>query len=321
MRLQTCQNGEINSGYDLALIIIDQCTKVFFNRSISVDQRPKVVDMFASAIGNIMNGQNLAYEHFWKVTKQVSQIYRFNDPGDEAIEKAQSLLDISPEGELLQAVKYVIGDLHAMLKVQEQQHRLETSAQNTIDFADSVACDLDDRITKLNDLRDSAETAEKALNELLGLKQQQSSVVQSRVSALETFRQGRSIMLFTIITIIFLPLSFGASAFVPISVGTIAISFTLAFSSFTRSVISLVWTKFLTSTGMYGLSDRFNIDSYHLTRMRNDITSKWRNKATTEIKLRKADSERRQYAKKLAKMKEKNEKNILDKRSVPPGAV
>lgn len=61
------------------------------------------------------------------------------------------------------------------------------------------------------------------VHELLSLKQQQASVVQQEASVAQarqasrqaeaSVRQGRSIMVFTIITIVFLPLSFIASVF------------------------------------------------------------------------------------------------------------
>jgi Mg2+ and Co2+ transporter CorA len=54
------------------------------------------------------------------------------------------------------------------------------------------------------------------VNDLLSLKQQQASVLQTFESvrqAEETTRQGRAIVVFTIITIIFMPLSFVSSLF------------------------------------------------------------------------------------------------------------
>ncbi len=54
------------------------------------------------------------------------------------------------------------------------------------------------------------------VNELLSLKQQQAGVVQAWESVRQaevTVLQGRAIMVFTIITIIFLPLSFMSSIF------------------------------------------------------------------------------------------------------------
>jgi Mg2+ and Co2+ transporter CorA len=54
------------------------------------------------------------------------------------------------------------------------------------------------------------------LKDLLDLKQQQASIIEAK-SALaradESVTQGRAIMMFTIITIIFLPLSFMSSVF------------------------------------------------------------------------------------------------------------
>lgn len=47
-------SGQINSIYDLALIIVDECSKVFFDRTKPLDQRPELVDIFGSAISNIV---------------------------------------------------------------------------------------------------------------------------------------------------------------------------------------------------------------------------------------------------------------------------
>ena len=57
-------SGQINSIYDLALIIIDQCSRVFFDRTKTADRQPRVMDLFASAIGDVTNKQTIAYEHF-----------------------------------------------------------------------------------------------------------------------------------------------------------------------------------------------------------------------------------------------------------------
>lgn len=46
--------SHITSIYDLTLIIIDECSKVFFDRT-KPDLRPEVVDIFGSAISNIVS--------------------------------------------------------------------------------------------------------------------------------------------------------------------------------------------------------------------------------------------------------------------------
>lgn len=62
----------------------------------------------------------------------------------------------------------------------------------------------------------STPTNDPQLRDLLSLKQQQASIIEAKLAlkrADESVIQGRSIMLFTIVTIIFLPLSFMTSVF------------------------------------------------------------------------------------------------------------
>jgi hypothetical protein len=49
-RLRTAREDEVRSVFDLALIIVDQCSRVFFDRSKSIDRAPNLVDIFADAI-------------------------------------------------------------------------------------------------------------------------------------------------------------------------------------------------------------------------------------------------------------------------------
>lgn len=54
-RLKRVHEGEINSIYDLALIVMNQCSTVFFDRTKLVDERPEVFDIFANAIGYVVS--------------------------------------------------------------------------------------------------------------------------------------------------------------------------------------------------------------------------------------------------------------------------
>jgi hypothetical protein len=53
-RLGSLGSDQIHSVYDLAFIIIDECSKVFFDRTTPLDQRPEVVDLFSSAISSVV---------------------------------------------------------------------------------------------------------------------------------------------------------------------------------------------------------------------------------------------------------------------------
>lgn len=41
--------------YDLAIIILDQCSRVFFDRTQPTDLQPQVMDSFANAIGRVVS--------------------------------------------------------------------------------------------------------------------------------------------------------------------------------------------------------------------------------------------------------------------------
>jgi hypothetical protein len=56
LRLKSYRKNEIRSVYDLALIIVDQCSRVFFDRRKTADRQPQVMDILASAIGNVVSG-------------------------------------------------------------------------------------------------------------------------------------------------------------------------------------------------------------------------------------------------------------------------
>ncbi|KAF3811907.1 hypothetical protein GCG54_00003656 [Colletotrichum gloeosporioides] len=169
-RIKNARKNQIRSVFDVALIILDECSNTFFDRTKTPDRHPQVMDIFGDAIGNL-------------------------------------------------------------------------------------------------------------IKDLLDLKQQQASILQAWQSvkqADETVRQGRSIMIFTIVTIIFLPLSFMSSVFgmnnstigsdkmtfgdqanfmFPISAAVISVSIIFAFWTFPRTVFwsayKMLETWVLVYTGAY----------------------------------------------------------------------
>jgi hypothetical protein len=53
-KLKGCRPNEIRSAYDLALIIIDECSRVLLNSTKTADRQPKVMDLFANEIAYIV---------------------------------------------------------------------------------------------------------------------------------------------------------------------------------------------------------------------------------------------------------------------------
>lgn len=54
MKLQNMRQNHIQSVFDLALIIIDECSNAFFDRTKTRDRQPQVLDAFSEAIGNVV---------------------------------------------------------------------------------------------------------------------------------------------------------------------------------------------------------------------------------------------------------------------------
>lgn len=308
--------GEMLSAYDLAFVIVDETTRVFFDRAKLSKRQPNLTELFAGAIRDLTYKQTAAFDQFLIYTHLASRDYKRQRYVSSDNSTQNHLLNINPEGELLKEAKDIMDELHIMMRIKEQQQtvmehllkhirrrrsRLTPSRDgsvNTFDYelpsrrllarGDSLLVEHSSRIAELQALLQNAQLTSAALKDLLTLKQQQASVIEAREAVKQaqlTLKQGQSIMIFTIVTIIFLPLSFFVGLFgmnsiefnggllslsteftymFPISAGIILISFLFAFSQSvtTNSVVMLVRSSFsfawntavtwtLIKTGMY----------------------------------------------------------------------
>ncbi|KAB8259831.1 hypothetical protein BDV32DRAFT_138568 [Aspergillus pseudonomiae] len=117
----------------------------------------------------------------------------------------------------------IIDELGTILKLLEQQTAtIKLMAQYFEDkgygkiFIESALSRLEDYRTQVTDMRENAHLAQKAVENLLDLKQKQANVDESRITRWQAEvaqNQSQSVMVFTIFTVIFLPLSFFTSLF------------------------------------------------------------------------------------------------------------
>jgi hypothetical protein len=146
------RKNEIRSIYDLALIIIDECSKVFFDRAKTADRQPQMMDLFAEAIGKVVgfhcentnidsvltrlqnNKTTIAYEHFWEITRRLSKVYKDISIDDDVEERAKSLLDINPEGDLSREIKDILDELHIMINIKSKQQRVLKEFQKHVEY-------------------------------------------------------------------------------------------------------------------------------------------------------------------------------------------
>lgn len=141
------------------------------------------------------------------------------------------LLDIGAETDLLAETKDIRDELNMIKKVLEDQRNVLPDLESSIKdiyqeehknqqdvgrrFKDLTKT-LDTHTRDLDRMDNQAERIYKSITDLLDLKQKHANAFEARFArdqAAGTARQGQTIMVFTIVTIIFLPLSFIAALF------------------------------------------------------------------------------------------------------------
>lgn len=136
-RLDHLREGEIQSVYDMALLIMNQCSTVFFDRSKPVDERPEVLDIFSNALSHVVcsipvrdfhNANSLksgmkciSFETFWRQLNKLSS-GDYQQADFEAT--ARKYLNINPEGELLRETHDIIEELRMMAHIFTEQHHV-----------------------------------------------------------------------------------------------------------------------------------------------------------------------------------------------------
>ncbi|KAJ5438033.1 uncharacterized protein N7458_009031 [Penicillium daleae] len=114
-------------------------------------------------------------------------------------------------------------ELSTILKLLDQQDTVIKSMMKYFDpsgcgivFLDAAQMRIDEYRTQIGEMKENSHLAQKAVETLLDLKQKQANVDEAKMArwqAEETQNQSRSLMVFTIFTVIFLPLSFFTSLF------------------------------------------------------------------------------------------------------------
>lgn len=149
----------------------------------------------------------------------------------EADEFVNKLLNIDEEAALLVECKDIEDELEILATVLRQQKQVLKNVEEELRASKTIAYNqrldaytklgeqqrlVDADITDLGRMARQARSVNDNLTQILDLKQKHANAVEARfqrVQAQETARQGQTLMVFTVVTIVFLPLSFLASVF------------------------------------------------------------------------------------------------------------
>ncbi|KFA78383.1 hypothetical protein S40288_10970 [Stachybotrys chartarum IBT 40288] len=231
-RLGALGKDQIHSAFDMAFIIIDECSKVFFDRTKPSDHRPDVVDLFSSAISKIAENKTIAYEEFGNAVSKIS-IERM-DVAEKMIRRS---LNIGFEWSILVEAQQVIEELEIMQGIFLQQltvmkdlekiiktmrwatksadpeadedpddDLVNPNQRRALDRVGALIGDMEQRRDELKSMEILQTKTRTQLRELLDMKQQQANIIEAKAAikrADESVMQGRSIVVFTVVTIFF----------------------------------------------------------------------------------------------------------------------
>jgi Mg2+ and Co2+ transporter CorA len=231
----------VKSVYDLAMLITSRCSGMFDRHRLDAEEL-QFIDMFESSIGHVTNDETRLFDLFKRASAAAGkwlEIHRrprgfglwsvAEGAGDPRFQNA--LLDIGGETRLLTEIKDIRDELNMIKMVLKYQE------QKLPDFADILIDELGKKSDEAYEIRirsreqlkivkmhlDDIERMDRqagsiytSLLSLLDLKQKHANAFEARFGrdqAAFSARSSKTIMVFTIVTIVFLPLSFIAAFF------------------------------------------------------------------------------------------------------------
>ncbi|KAH7370046.1 hypothetical protein BKA65DRAFT_10708 [Rhexocercosporidium sp. MPI-PUGE-AT-0058] len=219
----------LENAFDLAELIASKCIGTMFEHPDIANEKLRFSEFFEISIGNVTNEESKMFDEFTDLSERLAT-------GDHRPEDLDELFNISKETKLIKEIKDIRDELHIISTVLADQERVLVDMDTTIqaikaskmeeqpelgevptDFRQttrsyhSLVESVRRHIETVKGLDKQAEKTYLSLNDLLDLKQKQANVSEARSQrqqAQETARQGQTLMLFTVITVFFLPLSF-----------------------------------------------------------------------------------------------------------------
>ncbi|KAI1206968.1 uncharacterized protein F4807DRAFT_209818 [Annulohypoxylon truncatum] len=246
--MSTCSNMPPRHGYDLARIIAAECGRIYLDRTSRRDDSIQFYDIYSSSIADLTHKETKQFQGFQQAIddlKKPNKKSRAN-LSDEQVERKnilKQLVNIEQDIKNLKEIKDIQDELNIMLTVFTTQqnviktmHRMVESQGKLTKKGVNHKSMVDDRLGhssplavvqnnlgEVKNLMNFAQKTSEAIKQLLDLKNKQANVLEEETTNhlneqilklnKKTDRQGATLMAFTVITIVFLPLSFMTSFF------------------------------------------------------------------------------------------------------------
>ncbi|KAH8895650.1 hypothetical protein GQ53DRAFT_803904 [Thozetella sp. PMI_491] len=209
----------------ISQIVAEVCKTLNFGQD---DESTKFVEMFEGTIGDVEERDSRLFREFQFLSTQLSNLDERNNQYRKLRATLLKHLDIQKEVRLLTEVRDILDEIKMIEAVlNDQRNILESDEISHLCRDASTTEEVRSQFYKASELveraldsfgssKARAETVEKQIERLLDLKQKQANTWEAQIAregAEETARQGNTLLVFTVVTIIFLPLSFMASFF------------------------------------------------------------------------------------------------------------
>ena len=263
---------ECEDCFDFAALAVFHAVKALLD--YTNDPNLQVFRIFEEYISELTEQQTKSFKEF-------RDNHRYRDPRDLDVDRLPQYVDNRDDLNALLELRDIEDELTTIHKLFTEQHktiqdmtkqyeelnnRYRRGMHGSYILREVNHC-VDGYLEQVHGMKESAEVALKAFEKLLDMKQKQANIVEAHLAREQTevaADQSRSVMIFTIFTIIFLPLSFFASVFGMniqewsgvgtnidfyhafvymgcISLAVIVVALLVAFNRYTRRVIQKIW--------------------------------------------------------------------------------
>ena len=204
--------------FDFAALAVFHAVKALLDRT--TDRNLQVFRIFEEYISILTEQQTLSFKEFrnnhqYKKAKDVNAQQHIDNRKD--LDALLELRDIEDELNTIdKLIKEQQNCVSEMIKQYRDLNNRHGKGFNGINFLHDIDQFLSEHKEQVDGMLKGAQAAQKAFKELLDMKQKQANIVEAHLAREQTevaADQSRSVMIFTIFTIIFLPLSFFASVF------------------------------------------------------------------------------------------------------------
>ena len=204
--------------WDFAALAISHAIKALLDNA--TDEKLQVFNIFEEYISILTERQTSSFKEF-RDNQRVEKIKDMEAQRHVDNHKdLDALLELRDTEDELKTIEKLIKEQQGCVEEMEKQyrhlnHHHGKGCNGTI-FLHDASSFLAEHKEQVESMLESARAAQRAFKDLLDMKQKQANIVEAQLARKQTevaADQSRSIMVFTIFTIIFLPLSFFASVF------------------------------------------------------------------------------------------------------------